>query len=391
MVEGDITPVRGAGLVVYPQVTRKTASLRGLLEWLRLQERSSGACSPRLKAGVSAPKVLMTDQPEISVRLDDRVRLISAALAATNFPDKSQERKPHGTHAHARATRKYLNDHKSHPAIVTLQSMLDRGDPLEFIFALGLVMTPLPELKIPNPPTAMPPGWNDQLRDFYEKANLAQWWKDENDAWQKSIKEANKMLSKISLKPFFKPFLGEIKESFVFIPNITYPTDQKIGLKIGGELIAIVHPDLAWGESPPWPFDERPDHIYGAVISQFGRIILSTQLKAQAERVDEVARENELPLPDHFKATYPTWAEQFTALFTSAATAMFLQEFVSDKEAQAYLLLERKARSLSILPGMISVMRRYVQELGNGRYQTLVDFLPVFPKQLRVAKRILTM
>ncbi|MBZ0288207.1 MAG: hypothetical protein K8I30_11380, partial [Anaerolineae bacterium] len=59
----------------------------------------------------------MTNQPDVVVRLDDRIRLMSALLAATNWPDKSQERQPHGTHAHARATRKYLAEWIKHDAV----------------------------------------------------------------------------------------------------------------------------------------------------------------------------------------------------------------------------------------------------------------------------------
>jgi len=33
------------------------------------------------------------------------------------------------------------------------------------------------------------------------------------------------------------------------------------------------------------------------------------------------------------------------------------------------------------------VMRRYMQEVGN-RYDNLSEFLPIFPSQLRVAKKI---
>jgi hypothetical protein len=40
---------------------------------------------------------------------------------------------------------------------------------------------------------------------------------------------------------------------------------------------------------------------------------------------------------------------------------------------------------------MMSVLRRYLSELDNGRYTDLIDFLPVFPKQLRVAKKIVTL
>ncbi len=333
----------------------------------------------------------MSEQPEVQVRLEDRIRLMSAVLSVTDYPDKAQERKPHGTHAHARATRKYLSEFKTHEAVKSTQTLLDSGQtPLEALFALVMMMQ-WPDLTLDAAPKWMPPRWNEQLRDFYQKTNLAKFWQDEREVWEKSVKESKKMLGETHLKEFLKPFLGDISESMVFVPNVSYPTDHELGLRLGKELIVITPPWLAWGESPPWPFDENVAHIYGSIINQFSRHVLMNQLRASAEKIAEVADANPLPLPDHFKATYPTWAEQFTALFGLSSTAMYLQDYISKREADSYLTIERKMHKLDILPPMISVLRRYVQELSSGRYQNIVDFLPVFPKQLRVANRIVRM
>ncbi|NWF70524.1 MAG: hypothetical protein HXY40_15660 [Chloroflexi bacterium] len=330
-------------------------------------------------------------QSEVQVRIEDRIRLMSAVLAATDWPDKAQERKPHGTHAHARLTRKYLAEFRSHEAVRAVQGLLDNGNtPLEALFALSLFLK-WPDLTLENAPKWVPPQWDTHLRDFFHRSNLAKFWQDEHEVWDKSLKECRKMLAETHLKDFLKPFLGEITENLVFVPNISYPTDHEIGLRFGQELIVITPPWLAWGESPPWPFDENVAHIFGTIINQFSRHILVGQLRANAEKVAEVADANPLPLPDHFKVTHPTWAEQFTALFGLATTAMYLQDYISKREADSYLTIERKMHKLDILPGMISVLRRYVQELENGRYKTIIDFLPVFPKQLRVAKRIVSL
>ena len=67
-----------------------------------------------------------------------------------------------------------------------------------------------------------------------------------------------------------------------------------------------------------------------------------------------------------------------------------LEDYVSEAEAKAYILMERKVRGMTILPGTVSVLRRYMQELGN-KYESLIDFLPIFPRQLRIAKKIVTL
>jgi hypothetical protein len=331
----------------------------------------------------------MTNQPDVTVRLDDRIRLMSAVLAATDWPDKSQERKPHGTHAHSRATRKFLESVKTHEAVQNLQSVLNQGAPLEAIFSFAMQLS-WPDMTIAEMPRWAPPKWNEQLRDFYEKSRLTDWWRNEDNAWQSSLNESKKMFKDVVLKPFLKPFFGEITESLLFIPNISYPTDQEVGLHLPGQLVAISAPRLAWGDSPPWPFDEDPAHVYRAAISEYGRLILQPFLRANAEKVAPIA-EVPLPVNDQFKARYPTWEEQFITLYVAAVTALYLESHINKAEANSFVLMARKTQGMLILPGMISVIRRYQSEAESGRYPSLIDFLPIFPKQLRVANRIVTL
>jgi hypothetical protein len=330
----------------------------------------------------------MTNQ-DVTVRLDDRIRLMSAALAATDWPEKSQERQPHGTHAHARATRKYLDPHKSHPAIQTMQSLLDQGAPLEAMFTLAIQLD-WPGLEIDELPRWVPAGWNSQLKDFYKTANLAKWWKDEDQVWKNSITESEKMFKGIEFRPFLKPFLGEVSEELIFIPSISYPTNLEIGIRHENELVCVTPPRLAWGDSAPWPFDEDPGHVYRAALSQYGRLLMLTYLRENAEQLAPVA-ETPLPVSDQFRAKFPTWQEQFTNLFVAAAAALYLEKTISKAEANAYILMERRTNGMVILPAMVSVLRRYLSEYEKGRYQSIIDFLPVFPKQLRVANKIVTL
>jgi len=332
---------------------------------------------------------MTSNESDVTVKLDDRVRLMAAALAATQWPDQSQEKRPHGTHAHARATRKHLSAFKTHEAVQSLQGLIDQGAPLEALFTLAMLFS-WPEMEIDPPPRWMPPRWNHQLRDLYQKAELAKWWESENFAWQKSLTEATKMFKDRSFKAFLKPFLGEIPEKLLFFPHISYPTDQEIGVRLAGELVCISPPRLAWGDSPPWPFDEDPSHIYRAAISTYGRILMAVFLRTNAARVAEAAQ-SPLPVGDQFQAMYPTWQEQFTNLIVSGIVAIYLEDRVNKAEANAYVLMERKVQGVALLPGVISVLRRYMSERESGHYESLIDFLPVFPKQLRIAKRIVTL
>lgn len=333
----------------------------------------------------------MAEQADVEVRLDNRIRLMSAILAATSWPDKAQQRQPHGTHAHARATRKYLSEFTTHPAVQNLQNLLDQAAPLEAMYTFAMCLSwPGLELTLDKLPGWVPPMWVVQLRDFYQKSKLGDWWQKEDVAWQKSLEESRKMFKGVAFRPFLKQFLGDINDELVFVPNILYPSDQEIGIRFGRELVCVAPPRLAWGDSPPWPFDEDPTHVYRAALTQFGGVLLRGYLLANASKITDVMKAP-LPVGDQFSAIHPTWETQFTALFVAAAVAIYLEDHVSKSEAKAYVLMARKAQGLSILPGTVSVLRRYLDERNLGRYTTLIDFMPVFPKQLRVAKRIMTL
>lgn len=328
-------------------------------------------------------------QTDVSVRLDDRVRLMSALLAATDYPQKAQERKPHGTHAHARATSKRLRAHKDHDAVKVVQVLLNKNAPLETLYAFAVRLS-WPQLETNAMPAWLPPNFPQLMRDFYEQAQLNEWWGKEDYAWQKCLTEAGAMFKVVEFKPFLSKFLGTVGEDLTFVPNIAYPTDQEMGVRIDNELMCIAPPRLAWGDSPPWPFDEDPAHIYRSALTQFGRLLLLPYFNENSDRVKE-ATKSALPVSDQFKQRYTTWYEQFMTLFLAGVVAIYLEDHVSSREANAYVLMERKTEGMDILPGVISVLRRYLSELENGRYDGLVDFLSVFPKQLRIAKRIVSM
>lgn len=333
----------------------------------------------------------MSNQSDVIVKLDDRIRLVSAVLSVTNYPDKAQKLKPHGTHMHARATRKYLQTLSTHPAVLATQNLLDAGTPLEALFALVSLMS-WPDLKIKALPTWVPPNYNNHLRDFYEKADLKHLWERDSDLWSKATTQTQKVFEKMQIRQFFADFLDDVPETFTFIPNISYPTDYDIGFKLGDQLFAIIPPPLAWGDSPPWPYDEPTmlTQSYRSAINIFGRELVKAYLRRNIDKLSDVVI-NELPVNEQFKAQHPTWEDQFTALFLSAIVGIYLEDYVDEKEYKSYMLMEKKLRGMSVLPGTISVLRRFLQEKHTSeKYRTLIEFLPIFPRQLRVAQKIIS-
>lgn len=336
----------------------------------------------------------MSSSTPVKIILDDRLRLISTALAATDFPIKAQERKRHHAHAHARATIKHMQEREmsKHPAIMALQDMLNQGVPIEALFALGMYLK-WPDLSAPALPDWVPDGWNQQLRDFYEKSEAAELWLSADNAWKNAKSESERVFTdKVHFKDLLEKFIGKIDEEFVFVPNLLWPADREIGIRVENQLISIVPPPLAWGESPPWPYDEETrlaEHTYPMALAQYARLLMLTYLRTNADKLGD-ATEKDLPISDELKVQYPTWEDQFLALFQSGIVAIYLEDYINPTEAKGFMMMEKRVRKMVELPGTVSVLRRFLQQKGK-KYETLADFLTIFPAQLRVAKKIVTL
>ncbi|GAB1422401.1 hypothetical protein MASR2M15_26320 [Anaerolineales bacterium] len=330
-------------------------------------------------------------KPDVQVRNDDRIRLLGTLLALTDFSEQAQAEKRHQPHAHARATSKRFREARldQHPAVVALQIMLDKNTPLEALFTLIVHFTQVPDLRVSALPKWTPSDWDKALIDFYKKANLEAYWQQESMVWDPAIEQATQVFQDAQIKTFLRPFLGTIKEELVFVPNLLYPADREIGVRTADSVIAITPPPLAWGESPPWPYNEETfyAHSYRAAISQFSSHLLKSYLRRHQAEVLEASKK-EIPVGEKFRAIHRSWEEQFIALFTTAIVAIYLEDHISESEARAFVMMEKKAKGLQILPGTVSVLRRYQSEVGN-RYRDLIDYLPHFPGQLRIAKRFL--
>ncbi len=338
----------------------------------------------------SAPSALAESalKRQLTVRLDDRVRLISAVLAATNYPDKSQARRKHGTHAHARATRKWLIDFMSHPAVHAAQVLLDQGLPLSAFFNYALRLS-FPALQADLPqPRWIPPRWHEHLAHFYEQTRLAEWWETEAPHWQTAVRHLRETFANVDLHSFLEPFVGRVAEALVFMPNICYPTDQTLGLQVGGELVVIMPPPIAWGDSAPWPYKDDPALAYRSALAEYGALLMSAYLRQHA---DVVATLSDRPLPiveEAFAARHPSWHGQFISIFVASITALFLEDSVSALEARSFTQYMQKVEHLSNLPAAVSVMRRYLEDYRSGRYTSFAEFMPKLPSLLKVGKTI---
>jgi hypothetical protein len=331
----------------------------------------------------------MSDQ-RVIVRVDDRVRLMSALLAMTDWPEREQQLMPHGVHLHAKNTRKHLTQFVSdNAAIQTTRQLLDGGRPLEDLFAFSQVLSwPSLRAKRTDSPDWVPDGWSAEIRNFYIAGKLANFWKEESDVWDAAVSELETIFEQGDVIEFLTPYLGEIDRTPVFLPNFSYPTAEAVAFAKGNEIFCIAPPQLATGTNPPWPYKDDPGWVYRTAFEGFGRVLLMEYLNRHPDATADL-QEGKLPLPEAFVQANPGWRDQFAKIFVGAATAIFLEETFGEPESKAYIMMEHKSQGFDILPSAVSVLRRYLNEREEGKFNELADYLPVFRNSLRVAAKFL--
>lgn len=329
------------------------------------------------------------DAKRVIVRVDDRVRLLSAVLAATDYPEKSQARKRHGTHAHARGTRRLVADFSSHPAVHALQVLLDQRIPLASSFSYVLRLT-WPGLESDDDmPRWVPPRWNEHLRHFYEVVGLERWWAHESMQWDTPVRHLREAFANVDLHTFLAPFVGRVVETLWLTPNICYPTDETIGLRVGSDLITVMPPPVAWGDSPPWPYKDDPALAYRRALTEFGGLLMNAYLRQHEDVVRELA-EKPLPVDEGYAAAHHGWYDQFMGIFKAALVTLFFEDAGSSLEARSFTQYMQKVEQLPMLPGVVGVFRRYLEEYNAGNYPSFADYLPHLPKHLKLARTFST-
>jgi len=323
----------------------------------------------------------------ITVEVDNRVRLMSALLALTTWPEQEQAFKPHGVHAHARRTREALAEFEYHPAVISMQEVLETDHPLSEIFSYSSYLS-LPGLRLQgHAPQWSPTDWHILIRDFAIRSHVNDVWERDHAAWDSAAEESRRALEPGDPREMLARFFGPLNVDLIFMPNISYPTADSLGFRDKRRLIAVVPPPIAWGTNPPWPYDDNPADTPRDAFSTYARTLLREMLDAHPEEA-EAARKVKLPVPNIFMSRHPGWFDQFAVLFVSGLTAIYLREVFGEVESKAYIMMVHKAHGFEALPSVIDVLENYLQLQAEGKYSTFIEYLPIFTKSLRVAENL---
>lgn len=312
------------------------------------------------------------DVREVLIQIDDRIRLVSAVLSLTSWPEQEQRCRRFRPHVHARSTSQKLGALAGHPAVVTLQRLLDESVPLEVIYAYALH----PETSAPVSGVGrdMADRWHEGLDDFFQAAGLASFWDEQSDLWQQAVQEAQRSIEETSLYRFLRRFVGPFHHSLIVMPNISYPADVVLGIRTDGALICLVPPRAAWGDNEPWPFDDDAGYLYTGMVTGFARLLLRSTAdawdRAACERLlhDGIWLGSECVLE-------PNSIQQLVDWLTCGLVALYLEETLGPQEAKAYLLFEQRARGSTPLSSAVDVLNHYLAVRAQDAQLTLASYL----------------
>ena len=320
----------------------------------------------------------------VNVVIDDRVRLMSAVLALTDWPSREQQHMRFRPHSHARRTVAALEPFRDHPSVKTLQWVLDLGLALDSVYMYGLTLN-WHEMTLHSRLPWAPDGWEDDLADFRSRSQIDAWWSDNEADWTTAKDQIDQIVGDLALREFLKPFVGLAGEAFVLMPNVSFPALTSVGVRMNGHLVCIAPPRRAWGDNEPWPFDEDPGHIYSCLVLQYSRLLLAEYLRRHLDAVDAAAK-TALPLDRSEFPAGATWSDQLIALVSKGLVALFLEQSLGRSESQSYVMMAERMEGNKALAAVVHVLNRYLVAYHQGQYQSFAEYLPQFPMHLRLAR-----
>ncbi len=286
---------------------------------------------------------------EIKVKVDDRARLVTAVLAASQWPEAEQAQLPHAVHAHAKQTRQFLSSFSTHAAVVGMDQSWLNGVELDQMFNAA-ARCQWPSF-ITSPRETLPrvlqiETWTQSLAQFARDTKIAtQFWPQKQAIWDAATAELRTVFPNSNLVTFINQFKGkQITQTVNIMPNLVYPVLSPILATSKQHFYLLIPPPKAVGESPPWPYSEDPGWVVALASRQ---LVIHTFADELRQLEDEQGK-----------------------LLVHAATTLCLEAVLDEFEGQAYLLRRKKEENLPTLPTTVENLRAY---LVAGGMQSISD------------------
>lgn len=276
----------------------------------------------------------------IQVTLDERIRLVTAVLAASDWPEIEQRDRPHAVHTHSKQTMQHVSSFKGHAAVRFVNDALRVGTPLNTL--LDIIVRCEPPAYTPKQSLPALDGaaeWATAAAGFAIESKIGAFWEEHNEVWQTAVSECKTIFAESTLPRLMAQLTGE-QRTVQLMPSLVFPMLDPAVAKVNKTTTILLPPLKAWGESPPWPYKEDP--LWVAVGAAKGLL------------ADALA-----PL------TTSLTVEQ-RATLVQAAVALSLGQLFDEFERQAYVVRIKKEESLPALPTITSKLRDWLDAGAVG-------------------------
>ncbi len=270
----------------------------------------------------------------IEVILDDNLRLAGALLAAGDWPEHEQRQKPYKPHRVAEAARKYFAPQAAHPAAQHAQALAGQGEGLPRFFNLALS-------------GQWPEALGEDPAGFVAAASPQAFWAETEPDWQAAAHEARTVLARADLGQFLSDLFGAPALKLALAPNLLFPGQQCLALSSSDTLLVYVPPPLAWGTSPPWRYDERPDEVLATVSQAYAGFFGEAQ--GFGPRAEALAL---------------------------AAAVLFVRQAEGEAAGNQFMVIQKKTRGWRGLPGVVAALEGVLADRRAGKLSALAGDLP---------------
>lgn len=286
---------------------------------------------------------------DLSVVLDERVRLLAAVLSISDWPEMEQAIMPHAVHFQSKLTRQFLAEYKSPPAVALVNQALADGCSLSELFHTALAgQWPTFKPLEPLPGRFADGELNRQLAGFLQGSGLTEeFWPSQQPAWDEAIADLRTIFTDNPLPEFIGHLVGRpLTKDVVIVPAIVYPLLASVVVETAETYTIIIPPPKAWGESPPWPFRDGFDWVLGECCRELTHHLLRDVLASAS-------------------------ADQLS-LFKHGIATLFLETTLTDDEGMAYLVRAKRQYNLPKLPMFVEQLRDYLHNQNRPPIHTLL-------------------
>ncbi len=262
----------------------------------------------------------------VTVRIDERLRLAGALLAASDWPEYEQTIKAYKAHRVADAAHRALAAHGAHPAVAAARALAGAGEGLARLYGYALNGD-------------WPDGLAASVADFAAAANVAGFLAEHAADWEQAEADARAVLARADLRQFLVELTGPQSRALVFAPNLLFPGRQRVACTSPAEIVVASHPPIAWGTSHPWRYSERPDESLALFSEAFARCLFAEA--GLAERAEVLG---------------------------AAAAVLFLRQAEGADAGDQYMVMEKKARGLKTLPAAVAALETVLAARRAGGF-----------------------